>query len=235
MRCLILVLLAGCEPNLAVTPLPTLVTAPRPAVTLERELLMVPGETMIWDVHVKGFTIARAELVVGDHEVSSRVKTGKLASSLAAMLHESTTTFDRTRALALRETFVIDGETTRVSARFDRSRFVLENDRPHAIPGGNLGHTIHTALGWLRAWAAPGAASGALYVLHVGELYRLEFAEPVVEQDTLKVDCRVVPAGEDAVSISIWLTLDRDRTPRRIEISNAAVTLTAELVERATM
>ena len=252
MRCLVLVLLAACEPNLAVTPLPALATAPRVTAATERPLLLIPGETMIWDVHVKGFTIARAELVVGEREVSSRVKTGRLASSLAALSHESTTTFDPTRARALRETFVIDGETTRVSARFERASFIvrslgssarrprtpsvnLNDARPRAIPGGNLGHTMHTALGWLRAWAAPGAPGGALFVLHVGELYKLEFAEPIVEHDALKIECRVVPPGEDAVTISIWLTRDRDRTPRRIEISNGELALTAELVERTTM
>lgn len=233
MRSLIVILLAACEPNLAVKPLPDLVAAPKAtAARTERDLLLVPGETIIWDVHWKGFTIARAELVVGDHEVSSRVKTGRLASSLASLLHEATSTIEATHATAVRETFVIDGETTRVAASFRDATYVVKDDKPHAVPGGNLGHTIHSALGWLRAWAEPGARGGYLFVLHVGVLYKLEFAEPIVEGELLRVECRIAPADDEPVSITLWLGTDRDRVPTRFEIANSNVRLTAELVDR---
>ena len=232
MRFAIVVLLAACEPNLAVKPLPELVAAPQPtAASATRPLLLIPGETMIWDVHFGGFTVARAELVVGDHEVSSRVTTGKLASSLASLFYEATSEVDRTHAIALRETMTIDGDTTRAAARF-RGATYLVDDKPHAVPGGNVGHTIHSALGWLRAWAEPGAAGGYLYVVHVGELYKLEFAEPIVEEDRFRIECRIAHP-EGPVSITIWLTADRDRVPARIAISNPNVRLTAELVDRS--
>jgi hypothetical protein len=229
------VLLAACEPNLALKPLPDLVAAPKPAAArTERQLLLVPGEALIWDVHWKGFTIARAELVVGDHEVSSRVKTGKLASSLASLLHEATSTIGPTRATAVRETFVIDGETTHVTASFRDAMYVLDDDKQRAVPGGNVGHTIHSALGWLRAWAEPGAPGGYLFVLHVGELYKLEFAEPIAEAESLRVECKIDPPDDEPVTITLWLATNAERVPTRFEIGNANVRLTAELVGRTT-
>jgi hypothetical protein len=236
MRWLLVVVLASCEPNLAHKPLPDLVAAPKStAARTERQLLLVRGETLIWDVHWKGFTIARAELVVGDREVSSRVKTGKLASSLASILHEATSTLEPTRATSVRERFVIDGETTHVVASFRDAMYVLDDDKRRAVPGGNIGHTIHSALGWLRAWAEPGARGGYLFVLHVGELYKLEFAEPIVEAESLRIDCRIVPPDEEPVTITLWLATNADRVPTRFEIGNANVRLTAELVDRTTL
>ncbi len=157
----------GCgEPRIVMKPLPELVVqAPRSAITVP-ELLLIPGESLIWDVHWHGLTIGRAELVVTETEARSKFKTGRLVSSVANVEHELTTILDRNAALpqAMTER-IVEGETQRFEAQFAGAHIGLTTESkgeptaqvtPLIVPGGNHAHTLHSAIGVLRAWAEPG-------------------------------------------------------------------------------
>ncbi len=236
MRAFLLLTLLACEPSLAKRPLPELVRqAPLSAIQVPM-LMLMPGEQWTWTIHAKGFTIARADLAVEEHDgqttVHSRLETGKLVSSFARVRHELATIVDRAGARAATELLEVDGETSQTSVEFRGSRY-LAGDKAGTIPDGNVGHTLHSALGVIRAWAAPDARAGFLYVVHDGGVYRLDVARPFVEdmhgKPTLRIDCRI--RGEVQVSVTIWISASEDRTPLRFEIGADDVHLTAELLE----
>lgn len=213
--------------------LPELVAVVRPTAPLTApELLLVPGERMIWDVQAKGFSIARAELTVGDQQVTSRVETGVLASTVTSLRHELSTMVDleHVRTSTAHETLVIEGKTTVIDAVFDDKGYMIEGRQHVARPGV---HTIHSALGLLRAWVAPDAHAGVLPILVAGQLYWLEVATPTLTElsgtSMYRVDGRLPGLG----SVSLWFSVTDEHVPSRIEVTTSDGKLTAELVERS--
>jgi hypothetical protein len=232
MRALLLLLLVACEPSLPRAALPELVRqAPLTAISVPA-LGFTPGEQMTWNVTAKGFTIGRAELSVGEGEIHSRFETGKLVSAFARVRHELSTLVDRSGARAATEVLDVDGEHSQSSVEFRGSRY-LAGAKVGVIPNGNVGHTLHSALGVVRAWAASDAKPGFLYIVHDGDVYRLDLAQPFVEdmrgRPTLRVACRI--KGAVTVSATIWLSASPDHIPLRLEIGADDVHLTAELLE----
>jgi len=230
--------LAACghDTGFPIRPLPELVVAQPPTAPIAvRELVLIPQEKMIWDVQWKGLTIGRVELAVGDDDVHSRFQTGAIVSTMTSVHHELATALDRAgaRPASQHETLVVDGDTRTIDAAFDDAGYRIDDGAPRATPGVRV-HTLHTALGALRAWARPGAQPGFLTVLVAGEPLRLELAEPVAEalQDrpALRIDGRV-RGGQQPASITIWLRAGEDRTPLRIELASETARVTAELVE----
>jgi hypothetical protein len=242
MRCLVAVtflIACGRLPAFPVKPLPELVSAEVPSAPLAiAALALESGESLIWDVHWKGITIGRAELVVSEREVRSRFKTGALASAMVSIEYELETALDRAaaRATTATERLAIHGETTLLAVTFDGASYAIDG-RSFALPGGNPGQTLHSALGAVRAWAAADARPGFLLIVHAGQLVRLDVARPVAEQlqgtKTLRVDGRVRPQGDNRkpLSVTVWLTDDQKRTPIRIEITAAGERVTAELID----
>ena len=231
MRAAIVVVLCACEPTLPPPKLPELVVSQEPRAIAVSELRLRPGEMMIWDIHAQGFTIARAELEVRAGEVTSRFKTGKLASSFARVSHHLTTRFAGGGPQHAYDELDLDGEFSSTTTRFAGSRATIES-RVLTVPGGNLGHTLHTALGAIRGWASPDAGRGYLFIVHAGELYRLDLGQPMREavQDTpaLRIEGRIRAKDID-VQLSIWLRA-KDQVPIRVEIRGPEARLTAELV-----
>jgi len=218
--------------NFRPPPLPELVATVRPIAPLvASDLRMIGGERLIWDVQAKGFSIARAELTVGDDEVTSRVETNALASTVTSIRHELATTLDREhiRTRTMRETLVLDGKTTITDALFDSKGYLVDG-KVIVAPGVQ---TIHSALGMLRDWVAPDAHAGLLSILVGGSVYRLEVAQPTLtelkSESAYKVDCRLVGLG----SVTLWFSTTDEHVPVRIEISTADGKLTAELIERS--
>jgi hypothetical protein len=231
---LVLLTLSGCAGRSHFRPpeLPELVAVVRPTAPLTAtELLLVPGERMIWDVQAKGFSIARAELMVGDQQVTSRVETGVLASTITSLRHELATTIDveHARTATAHETLVLEGKTTVIDAVFDAKSYMVDGQSAVSVP--NV-HTIHSALGMLRAWVSQDAKAGVLPILVAGQLYRLEVASPNLTElsgtSMFRVDCRIAGLG----SVSIWFAITDDHVPARIEITTGEGKLTAELIER---
>jgi hypothetical protein len=227
-------LVAACEPRLPPRALPELVKPEPPALIRVPEMMLVAGETLAWNVNAKGFTIGRAEWFVDEHEVRTRFATNRLASAFAKVRHELATLVGVEGARSATDVVELDGATTRVQTMFARGRYTLSgaNSAGGVIPGGNFGHTLHTALATVRAWAEPDARPGFLYVLHAGDLFRLDFARPFVEDfhgiPTLRVECRITQPEQ--ISITIWLRASDERTPIRFEITSGEVKLTAELL-----
>jgi hypothetical protein len=242
MRCFFAVaLLAACGRPLPFPqkPLPELVSATMPAMPLVIPTLqLVPGEALIWSVHWKGITVGRAELAVSEHDVRSRFTTDTLVSTVVSIQYELATVLDRTaeRAASATEKLVMNGETKETAETFDGASYAIDG-RSFAVPGGNPGQTLHSALGALRAWAQPKAQPGFLFIVHAGQLYRVDVTRPVAEElagtRTLRVECRVHPASDklEPFAVTLWFTADPQRTPIRIEITNTEAKVTAELID----
>jgi hypothetical protein len=231
----VLLLTAACEPTLHVKPLPELAAVAPPKPIAVPMLRLDAGESMTWDVHMQGFTVGRATLDVGEHEVHSHFATAGIASTLSRVRHDLTTRLDpfSARPSSAVDTLDVDGEQTLTETMFEPGGRVAAGKQALKIPGGNTGHTLHSALGVIRAWASPQSRSGYLYIVHAGELFRLDIQQPLTEvlQDrkTLRVECRV--RGETPISMSIWLSDSPERVPLRIEVRAEGVRLTAELID----
>jgi hypothetical protein len=242
----LLLLLAACShgpgtPTALFGPLPELVmAAPADAPLAVRELLLVPQEKLIWDVHWKGLTVGRAELTVDGDEVHSRFRTGAVVSTVTSIDHELATVLDRpgARAASQRESLTVDGDARAFDAVFDGAGYRITGQPAQAVRRGSV-HTLHSALGALRAWARPGAPPGFLTLLIAGEPVRLEVAEPVAEQlqdrATLRVDARAsggnALGGTGPIIVKLWLRAGEDRTPLRIELATDEARVSAELLE----
>jgi len=228
-RAVVLIFAASCEGSFAPKPLPELVVPPPPVVaTSVRPLLLPPGESLIWEVHSGGIAIGRAELVVTGDEVHSRFSTNALASMLEPVRYELDTALDRAAARPARvdESISVGGEVSRESATFAGNRANL--DAAHVDAPGPI-HTLHSALGWLRANARLDAPPTLLYILHDRELYRVEVGTPVREslrdRPTLRFD---VHAGD--LGLVVWLSDDAERIPVRIIAKVGDLHIVAELV-----
>ncbi|HET7501250.1 MAG TPA: DUF3108 domain-containing protein [Kofleriaceae bacterium] len=242
MRCLIAVmLLAACghPSTFPVQPLPELVSTVVAATPLAvSALALEPGESLIWDVHWNGVTIGRAELAVSEQAAHSRFSTEGIARAMASVEYELETVLDRAaaRPTSASERLRLGGETRQVAETFDGASYAIDGQFA-AVPGGNPGQTLHSALGAIRAWAAPDARPGYLFVVHAGQLIRVDVARPIPEElqgtPALRVECRVRLADDQPATISItaWLTRDQKRTPVRIEIRRGNEQITAELID----
>jgi hypothetical protein len=239
--------LAACSrgpdtPRALFGPLPELVVAePASAAPIAvRELLLVPQEQLIWDVHWKGLTIGRMELKVDGDEVHSRFRTGAVVRTVTSIDHELATVLDRTgaRAASQHEALTVDGDARVIDAVFDGAGYRIAGQPAQAVRNGSV-HTLHSALGALRAWARPGAKPGFLTVLIAGEPVRLEVGEPVAEQlqerQTLRIDGRAIGGrtlgGGEPVTVKLWLRASEDRAPLRIELATDEARVSAELLE----
>lgn len=100
-----------------------------------------------------------------------------------------------------------------------------------AKPDGT--HTVHSALGWVRAWATPHARASSLRVEIENELFEVDVASPVIDparNDSVRVDAQASATNEAPVMISVWLSRDERRVPIRIELERGAKEVSASLV-----
>ena len=226
MRRLLVPLLAlalpSCEPTLHRQPaLPALVVVKPPAPAVAHELLLEPGEQLIWNVEVQGLTIGRAELDVSATEVRSKFATSHLASAFAKVHDDALTILDRAagRPRSARESYDLDGDRESADVAF----------------AGNNRHTIHTALGWVRAWAKLDAVASTLEIQHVHRIVRLDVSPPVAEslldRQALRVDGVIHDPKLGAIAVTMWLSADARRVPLRIAIVLDNIHVTAELIE----
>jgi hypothetical protein len=239
----VLVAIAACaDPAFTPIPLGQLVApaTPKQQSAAIRALLLPPRESLIWDVRAGGMTIGRAELDIGDTDVHSQFRTSAIASMFATIHHELVTTIDRAaaRPQTATETLVMSGETDHTQVAFDGNGYTVANAPRVGVPDGNVAHTLHSALGWVRAWAAADAAPSYLYVLEDAQLFRLELARPMHEElrgvDTLRIDGVIRGgAGDAPIAMTLWLSADDERKPLRLTIIADKLHVTAELVSQA--
>lgn len=231
---LILIVVAACgEPKYVARPLPELLANPKRTAIYVPHIVMPDGERLRWEVHHKGFTIGRAELLVGGARIVSRFRTSSLASMFARAQHELTTTLAHAGTFPdyASEAAEVDGTRESYEVSFDGSVFVIAG-KGRRIDG--VAHTLHSALGTIRAWASPTAKPGFLNVVHAGELFRIDLDTPSREDwrgtKTLKVEGQIEGADKPII-LTIWLTDDERRTPIRIAISADGKQLDAEKID----
>ncbi len=233
-KILLLVLLAACgEPALKAQTLPTLIANPRHTPIVVNRLVMPDGERIRWEVHHKGFTIGRAEMVVGGAKITSRFRTSQLASMFAKAEHELTTSIahEGTYPDYASETANVNGTPEKYEVMFDHSVYVIDG-KPRRVPDG-VAHTMHSAPAVLRAWASTTAKPGYLRVLHAGELYKLDVDTPVREDwrgtATLKIEGRIL-GFDKPILVTLFLTDDDRRLPIRFVISNDGKQIDADKI-----
>lgn len=233
MRVLVLALVCACA-STASGPVPTgAPVGPHPLPAVPQ---LVTGEQMVWEVYWRGVLLGEASLTVDARGAHSTFKTGILAKALAEVRYELTTRLEDRVAREATELVVLDGETVRTEMRLDGARYRL-NTRPGEVPGGTPLHTLQSALGALRAWAAPDASRGYLWLALRGKLYRLDATPPVAEDvdgiRTLRVECivRALDPTLDQVDVTVWLSTSPDRTPVRIVVETSRERIAAQLTE----
>jgi hypothetical protein len=214
---LITILLAACgEPKLVMKPLPPLVEPQARMPVREivvHDIGLDPGQSWIWDVQLKGFSIGRLELHAGAEEILSRFRTGALASAVANVEHDLQTIVDRASARphVSSERLQAEGKLRQFNTQY----------------AGTTAHSFHTALGAIRAWARAEAAPGFLLVVHADQVFRVELQRPLAQQEMLRIDGHIVGPETD-LALSIWL--DSARTPTRIEVRDGDDQVTAQLI-----
>ncbi len=233
--------LMACESRLPPPALPELVRPPPMGPIRVSQLWLMPGEEMAWSIQVNGITIGRAVLAIDDHEARSRFETDGLAAAFSRVHYDLVTGLGNAGPRWANERLVVDGERTEIAERFAGSRFSVGR-HARAVPDGERGHTLHTALGVVRAWARPSAPAGYLYVVHAGALYRIDVARPLVEPlhgiPALRIELEIHAASpgatvlspEDSIAVTVWLR-ERDRIPLRFEVANGTVHAAGELLD----
>ena len=225
------IVLAGCvESRVPVKPLPELVVDGTPTSEAPvAEIHMFPGERMIWDVSLDGMSLGRAELVVGAADVHSEFRTASLVGALVSVHHDLTTVLDGDQVASATDVLEVDGDVTRTG--YART------------PGVPPVHTLHSVVGWLRAWAPQATRNGFVTVAHAGHLYRLDVARPYRDDlpsgAALRVECRAsrvdpLPAGAHAsppVTLTLWLGVERAMAPVRIQANDGSNRILAELID----
>ena len=197
------------------------------------------GEEMGWDVFWQGMQVGHAELVTGARDVRVSFRTGTLASAVASVRYEMTTLIDRGHARSTTELLSRGGASERVDAELGAASFTLRGQVPRPTPDGQPLHTLTSALGIVRAWSQATAPQGYLWLIHNGELYRLDVFPPVRDEalgkKALRVDA-VVRAIDRSVTldVTIWLARNADRTPLRFVVQEGDDRVSAELVESTT-
>ena len=243
-------LASGCaEPQLAPQALPELSSAAPPQAALEAtDLLFAPGEHMAWDVRVRGISIGTAELAVGGTGVSSpsemvitsRFRTNELASSWLSVQHRLITVVRGPEARSSIDDLVLGRTRRRVETIFSAGVYRVDSVAHRAPPGAVQLHTLHSALGWMRSWAASEAQPGHIHILHRGNLYRLEIGAPLREPSpgtstsSLRIDCQALPVDSrgDGILLTIWLSDDERRLPLRLDAVIDGMRVLADLIDR---
>lgn len=246
---LVACLLSGCaEPQLATQPLPPIVEGTgAPGALPARELMLSPGEHMSWDVRVRGISVGTAELAVSADEVSapselavtSRFRTNHLASSMFSVEHRLITVVRGSAPTSSIDDLVLGRAHRRIDVAFDAGVYRVDAAVHRPPVGTSTVHTLHSALGWLRSWAAPDAEPGRIEILHRGELYRLELGAPTRETApgsaaaALRVDCHALPVGGrgDGILLTVWLSDDERRLPLRIDAVADGMRVLADLIQ----
>ncbi|MBS1117850.1 MAG: hypothetical protein H6Q90_78 [Deltaproteobacteria bacterium] len=198
---------------------------------------LVPGEQTTWRVFWRNLAVGSVELAIDTRQARTVFRTGALASALSPMRFELVTALDHGKVVAATDSLTVDGRTNRTDVRVSGARFTPSPGSPRRVPGGTQLHTLHSALGVVRAWSAANRApAGYLWVVHQGRLFRLDVFRPSREQalgvHAVRID-GVVRAldGAPSLEVTLWLAANRDRTPLRFVIQGGGSRVSAEVLE----
>jgi len=229
----LLVCFAACGPRLA-TLAPD-VDAP-PAVLAQIAPQLTRGEEMAWDVYWQGMQVGHAELLTGADGVRATFRTGMLASAITTVRYDMTTAIEHDRARSTIEVLTRGSRTERVDAELGAASFTLRGRPPKPTPDGQPLHTLTSALAVVRTWSQTPSPQGYLWLLHGGELYRLDVFPPINDEalgrKALRIDAVVRAIDRSSsIDVSIWLARNADRTPLRFTVEQDGDRASAELVE----
>lgn len=198
------------------------------------------GEETVWNVFYQGVHVGRVDQIVGAESVRSQFDTGRLASLFGSGHLELATSLEGGHVRAVREVLTQGRAVTRTEAAIDGAWYTpLDAPEGEAlpVPGATRLHTVHSALGAVRAWSArPGPLPGYLWLWSGGQLYRLDVARPERDEAlglrALRVDGTVrAPHLPDPIELSLWLAANADRTPVRLSLSSGPHRVAAEVAE----
>jgi hypothetical protein len=219
---------AGCAQGFAKGPKPDDASA----ATLAGQTFGVPGEAMEYQVALRGVTVGRVQVAVGQpgwiegrHAiiVRSRGTSAGLLSLIKNLRWELTTTLDLATGLPIRELeeswLEADGEP--------------EHDRSERDWGSDRGYNLHAAAGALRGWRSREGQRATFEVTidHFAvdvELWDAarEWApgakQPAVHYDGIALD---------KYSFSVWISDDEARVPLRLATGTKWGDVTVELVD----
>lgn len=178
-----------------------------------------PGEHTTWNVFVGSINVGRADQRIDPAHARTSFRTGVLASVVEPLRLELVTTLADGRARAVHETLARAGHTTRQSTPIDDPRL----------------HSLHTALGALRAWSRARPRAGFLWLVHEQRRVRLDVTAPVRDEalglPALRVDGIARSVDAPPLRVSLWLAANRERTPLRLTVDGDGVRVSAEAIE----
>jgi hypothetical protein len=233
MRFVVICALAGCGPAMPGTVAP-LQAAPTAELAMITPLLPV-GEQLSWTVTWMEVAVGQLDLNVTERGAHSSFVTGTLARALVDLRFELATVFDRSGPRSVTESMVRRGKPEHVAATIAGTSYRIGTAAPKFAPGDQRIHTLHTALGIVRAWSKHEVTDSAyLWLLHRGELYRLDVFPPrkdaAGDRAALRVDATVRALDRSSeLDVSIWLAPSPDRTPLQIVIRSGEDVVSAEL------
>jgi hypothetical protein len=230
---LVLVACAACGPPPGT---PSTLPQPPPHALDGVAPRLAPGEQTTWNVYYHTMPIGSADLVIGERGARSTFRTSRVARALASVRYELETALDRGRVRGAREQLTLDGEHEHAETAVDGPAYTAGGE-PARVPGGTNLHTLHSALGAVRAWSAlRDARPGYLWLWSGGKLYRLDLSRPtrddVLGVRALRLDGTVrAPHLSPSITLSVWLAANRDRTPLRFAFQSGIHRVTAEVSE----
>lgn len=230
---LVLVACAACGPPPGT---PSTLPQPPPHALDDVAPRLPPGEQTTWNVFYQTIPIGRADLVIGERGARTTFHTSRVARALAAVRYELETALDRGRVRGAREDLTLDGEREHAETAVDGPTYTAD-EGPLRVPGGTNLHTVHSALGAVRAWSAMrDDRTGYLWLWSGGKLYRLDLSRPtrddVLGVRALRLDGTVrAPHLSPSITLSVWLAANRDRTPLRFAFQSGIHRVTAEVSE----
>ena len=192
----------------------------------------VPGETMEYELALRGIAIGRVVVAVGDIGwiegrraiiVRGRGQSAGLAALLAEMVWEITSTVDLDRGYVLRSR----QETTMTIAG--------EVDHDVENIGDEEEHDIISAVGAVRAWRSSPAQRAALSIRFGGASIRASLVDVGHElaPSTNRPAVKYTGSFDDAFPFTAWISDDTARVPLVFATETPLGAVTAELVDYA--
>ncbi len=230
--CTLALLVAGCGPRRGST---TPLGDPPPTALPATHLVLAPGEEMGWDVYWQAVQVGHATLSVRERETRSTFSTTALARAFAKVKYQLVTT-----PTSAREGLTMGGEPSAIVVALDGARYTFDAGVPRTVPGGTALHTLHTAIGSLRAWSLGDAPPAYLWFVLRHTLYRLDVERPIsgeaLGHRALEVHgtARALDPSIDPVEITVWLAATPARTPLRFVVVANGERVSAELTETNT-
>ena len=225
MRLAVVLVATGCATALPKQPKPDAgATAP---VALAHKTFGVPGETMEYQVDLRGLTIGRVMVAVGQPGwvgarpaiiVRSRGTSAGMLSTITDLRWELTTTLDLETGEVLRE---IGESSVTFNGKKDNDRFERDGE-------GDL--NVHAAVGVLRAWRSRVGEHAKTEVTIERNTFGVEIWDEAREVVGARPAVRYRGLAREKFPFNVWIADDASRVPLRVRTETKWGTVEIELV-----